>query len=124
MPLYCSISHSLPRLPSLCDCPVTHGCTLLYPKYASDTQIRIANIAITCQCMYKCIIHRYPHTHACSKRIQLNSTCSETCKGYYVNVATTCYNTCNNAAHTIPLSSNSPYSNGAFIISSSKAEML
>jgi hypothetical protein len=47
MPLYCSISLSPPWLPSLCACPVTHGCTLLKDKCASDTQIRIANIAIT-----------------------------------------------------------------------------
>jgi hypothetical protein len=29
MPLYCSIAHSPPLVPSLCACPVTHGYTLM-----------------------------------------------------------------------------------------------
>jgi hypothetical protein len=122
MPLYCSISHSPPRLPSMCACHVTHGlCTLLC--------VYMLNVLVTHKSVLPTsLLHMYKlsfigiHTpmHAPSKFCYLNAW-SEPLKGYYVNVATTCYY---NAAHTTPISSNSPYSNGTFIIGSSKVGML
>jgi hypothetical protein len=73
MPLYCSISHSPPRLPSLCACPVTHGCTLLY--------MYILNVLVThksrCQHRYYTCIncHSSVSTHSCMLQAHLaNST--------------------------------------------------